>query len=174
MCQCEYIFVFLRLVLCSVVITGITSNSHNHVDAIQWDHAVDLNDDYRVLWNIVGQEITFEVQVRTLGYVGLGFSLDGKLPGSDVAIGWVSQGQAHFQVSNWKSRTKKSIFNFTFKSSRYSYILKHTWYLLCPLTLAHTCRCCPKWVDADMPIQQQSKTKQKNRISLYGKFIVAE
>lgn len=99
MCQCEYIFVFLRLVLCSVVITGITSHSHSHVNAIQWDHAVDLNDDYRVLWNIVGQEITFEVQVRTLGYVGLGFSLDGKLPGSDVAIGWVSQGQAHFQVS---------------------------------------------------------------------------
>lgn len=97
MCQCEYIFVFLRFVVCSAAISAISS--HSAVNAIHWDHAVDLNDDYRVLWNIVGQEITFEVQVRTLGYIGLGFSLDGKLPGSDVAIGWVSQGQAHFQVS---------------------------------------------------------------------------
>lgn len=125
MCQCECIFVFLRLVLYSVVITGITSNSYSHhVNAIQWDHAVDLNDDYRVLWNIVGQEITFEVQVRTLGYVGLGFSLDGKLPGSDVAIGWVSQGQAYFQVS-----ARIDYFHFTFLF----YFLSNRWHLL-PIT----------------------------------------
>lgn len=100
MCQCSNFFIMLRLVLCGIVIIGI-SGSHNYVNAIHWDHSVELNYDYRVLWNIIGQEITFEVQVRTLGYVGLGFSLDGKLPGSDVAIGWVSQGQAHFQVSKY-------------------------------------------------------------------------
>lgn len=64
-----------------------------------WDHSINLNDDYRLLWNIREQEITFEIQVRTLGYVGLGFSKDGTIYGSDMAIGWVDQGQAHFQVS---------------------------------------------------------------------------
>lgn len=67
--------------------------------AYHWDHSVDLNDDFRMLWYIREQEITFEIQVRTLGYVGLGFSRDGKIFGSDIAIGWVDQGQAHFQVS---------------------------------------------------------------------------
>lgn len=139
MCQCEYIFVLLRLVLCSVVITGITSNSHSHVNAIQWDHAVDLNDDYRVLWNIVGQEITFEVQVRTLGYVGLGFSLDGKLPGSDVAIGWVSQGQAHFQVREKNRNNKGKKINFSIRNvPKLKFTLVYLSYKLVRLSLSHT------------------------------------
>lgn len=70
------------------------------VHSISWDRSVDLNNDFRLLWTINKQEITFEVQVRTLGYVGLGFSRDGQLGGSDVAVGWVDQGQAYFQVCN--------------------------------------------------------------------------
>lgn len=68
------------------------------VNGAHWDHSIDLNDDYRVLWNIRDHEIIFEAQVRTLGYIGLGFSRDGTIYGADVAIGWVDQGQAHFQV----------------------------------------------------------------------------
>lgn len=99
--KCEYILVlFVKLIVCSIVISVSGYNNSSLVHAIHWDHSVDLNDDYRVLWNIFGQEITFEVQVRTLGYVGLGFSHDGRMPGSDIAIGWVSQGQVHFQVSS--------------------------------------------------------------------------
>lgn len=69
------------------------------VSAIHWDHAVDLNEDFRILWTIINQDITFEIQARTLGYVGFGFSPDGNLPGSDIAIGWVDRGQTYFQVS---------------------------------------------------------------------------
>lgn len=98
---CEYFLVTcIKLILCSLVISVSAFSKSSLVHAIHWDHSVDLNNDFRLLWNIYGQEITFEVQVRTLGYVGLGFSHDGRLPGSDVAIGWVSQGQVHFQVSS--------------------------------------------------------------------------
>lgn len=90
---------FIKLLTWTIVLSITVFNGSSRCEAIHWDHSVDLNDDYRVLWNILGQEITFEVQVRTLGYVGFGFSHDGRLPGSDVAIGWVSQGQVHFQVS---------------------------------------------------------------------------
>lgn len=97
---CEYILVTLiKLLLCSYVICVSEFSRSSLVHAIHWEHSVNLNDDYRLMWNIYGQEITFEVQARTLGYVGLGFSPDGRLPGSDVVIGWVSQGQVHFQVS---------------------------------------------------------------------------
>lgn len=73
-----------------------------------WDHSVNLNDDYRLLWTVNKpqqpqygqQEITFEVQVRTLGYIGFGFSRDGSRAGADLVIGWVDHGQTYFQVSN--------------------------------------------------------------------------
>lgn len=68
------------------------------VTAIHWDHAVHLNADYRLLWSLKQQDITFEVQVRTAGYVGLGFSPDGERSGADMAIGWIDQGQTYFQV----------------------------------------------------------------------------
>uniref|UniRef100_A0A182IQY1 DOMON domain-containing protein n=1 Tax=Anopheles atroparvus TaxID=41427 RepID=A0A182IQY1_ANOAO len=68
--------------------------------AAHWDHAVFLDDDYRLLWSITGQDITFEVQARTKGYIGLGFSKDGTIYGADVVIGWVDQGQVHFQAQS--------------------------------------------------------------------------
>lgn len=97
------------------------------VIGIRWEHSVDLNDDYRVLWTInklpsMSQqqqqllahtqqqqqqsylphltEITFEVQVRTQGYIGFGFSPDGQLAGSDIVIGWVDHGHTYFHVSS--------------------------------------------------------------------------
>lgn len=65
-----------------------------------WDHAIDLNEDFRILWQIINQDITFEIQARTLGYVGFGFSPDGNVAGADMAIGWVDKGQTYFQVSD--------------------------------------------------------------------------
>ena len=66
--------------------------------AAHWDHAVDLDENYRLLWSLSQQDITFEVQARTSGYVGLGFSTDGTIYGADIIIGWVENGQVHFQV----------------------------------------------------------------------------
>lgn len=100
MCQSDYwLGICMKLMIWTIMFLSINLNGSSHVKAINFDHSIDLNDDYRVLWNIVGQEITFEIQVRTLGYIGFGFSQDGRLPGSDIAIGWVSQGKVHFQVS---------------------------------------------------------------------------
>lgn len=102
------------------------------VIGIRWEHSVDLNDDYRVLWTIsklpsMSQqqqltqqqlqqqqqpqqsylphltEITFEIQVRTLGYIGFGFSPDGQRAGSDLVIGWVSDGKTYFHVSSFSN-----------------------------------------------------------------------
>lgn len=65
---------------------------------INWEHVLDLNEDFRILWTIINQDITFEIQARTLGYVGLGFSLDGTQENADMAIGWVDKGHTYFQV----------------------------------------------------------------------------
>lgn len=69
------------------------------VFSVHWDHSTYLNDDFRLLWTVQSPDVTFEVQVRTLGYVGLGFSRDGSRSGADIAIGWIDHGQTFFQVS---------------------------------------------------------------------------
>lgn len=73
----------------------------NFVKAARWSHSAMLSPDYRLLWSLGPgpQDITFELQVRTLGYVGFGFSKDGRMAGSDMVVGWVDQGQVYFQVS---------------------------------------------------------------------------
>lgn len=62
-----------------------------------WDHSLDLNNNFRLLWTIMNDSALFEVQVRTHGYVGFGFSATGREEGADIAIGWVDKGQTFFQ-----------------------------------------------------------------------------
>ncbi|KXJ84161.1 hypothetical protein RP20_CCG018054 [Aedes albopictus] len=65
----------------------------------KWDHIMDFDQNYRLLWTSTGQDITFEIQSRTQGFVGLGFSRDGTLADSDIVVGWMDDGQTRFQVS---------------------------------------------------------------------------
>ncbi|XP_049539223.1 MOXD1 homolog 2-like [Anopheles darlingi] len=83
------------LVLCGLCVTG--SGAAAAGPQPQWDHLVDFDPNYRLLWTVGSQEITFEIQARTLGYVGLGFSKDGTLSGADIAIGWIDQGHVYLQ-----------------------------------------------------------------------------
>ncbi|XP_053955143.1 MOXD1 homolog 2-like [Anastrepha ludens] len=62
-----------------------------------WDHTLDLNDDFRLLWTIINDDAVFEIQVKTRGFVGVGFSKTGSQEGTDIAIGWVDKGQTFFQ-----------------------------------------------------------------------------
>ncbi|KAM7356534.1 MOXD1 homolog 2-like isoform 1-T2 [Cochliomyia hominivorax] len=73
------------------------SYSNMEYDTMNWDHTVDLNEDFRLFWTIIKQDITFEIQVRTLGYIGFGFSKDGNQIGADMAVGWVDGGHTFFQ-----------------------------------------------------------------------------
>lgn len=80
------------LLLLSACLLGVA-------DAAHWTHSAELDRNFAVFWTPGEDDITFEVQVRTLGYVGLGFSSDGKMKGADMIIGWVRDGQVFFQVS---------------------------------------------------------------------------
>ena len=57
---------------------------------------------YGLHWNFSRstETIYFAVNVSTTGWVGLGLSPNGQMPGSDVVIGWVSDtGEGYFHVS---------------------------------------------------------------------------
>lgn len=85
-CYLRYVFILLQISVSAVI-------------GIHWDHSVLMNDDFRLLWSTKYQDITFEIQVRTHGYIGFGFSRDGSRAGADIVIGWIDQGQTYFQVS---------------------------------------------------------------------------
>ena len=63
---------------------------------------------YQLYWTFDNTQktITFNVVVRTTGWVGFGLSPDGGMVGSDVVIGWIaSDGSSHFHVSVYAART---------------------------------------------------------------------
>ncbi|XP_076272907.1 MOXD1 homolog 1 [Rhynchophorus ferrugineus] len=71
---------------------GKHSRNRRQVDSdIVWTHSLALDSDGFVVlkWQPRHQEILFRVEARTLGYVGLGFSPNGKMEGADMIIGWV-------------------------------------------------------------------------------------
>ena len=55
-------------------------------------------DRYHLFWKFDKKTITFEVHVKTKGYVVLGVSRTGGMEDADVAIAWVKDGEAYIQV----------------------------------------------------------------------------
>uniref|UniRef100_A0AAG5DFT0 DOMON domain-containing protein n=1 Tax=Anopheles atroparvus TaxID=41427 RepID=A0AAG5DFT0_ANOAO len=87
-----------RVLRALVVLLVLCDASSGAGGSERWEHLVDFDPNFRLLWNVDGQEVTFEMQARTLGYVGLGFSKDGTLAGADLVVGWMDdQGHAHLQ-----------------------------------------------------------------------------
>ena len=67
--------------------------------SIEWKHSAVLDNNFLVLWTPGENDVTFEVQVKTPGYVGFGFTKEDGSEGVDMVIGWVdNNGQVHLQV----------------------------------------------------------------------------
>ncbi|KAK3087443.1 hypothetical protein FSP39_005971 [Pinctada imbricata] len=58
---------------------------------------LDADENYHLFWKFTDTNITFETHVRTKGYVGFGFSSNGKMYPGDVVVGWVKDGVTHFK-----------------------------------------------------------------------------
>ena len=63
-----------------------------------FNHSVALDKNYALFWNYNDTHVTFEVHVKTRGYVGFGISDKGKMSPADVVMGWVKNGVTHFAV----------------------------------------------------------------------------
>ncbi|XP_014787916.1 DBH-like monooxygenase protein 1 [Octopus bimaculoides] len=56
---------------------------------------MDLNKTYQLSWKFNKSHIEFHTEVKTLGYVALGLSMDGSLKNADVFFAGVSNGQSY-------------------------------------------------------------------------------
>ena len=81
-------------------------NAHSHSDELseQYTYNVQLDNEGRyTMFYSYDTELSIlriAVLVQTTGWIGLGISPNGQMPGSDVVMGWVDRsGQAFLQVT---------------------------------------------------------------------------
>lgn len=100
--QSHYLNKMMQSVILLPVLMLMLVNNYDRLtvaaQSSELDHAIDLDENYRLQWRVIDEEIFFEIQVRTTGYVGFGFSRDGTIYGADLVIGWIDEGHAYFQV----------------------------------------------------------------------------
>ncbi len=83
----------------SHTVTFARADSHS-TEANNFTHSAVLDEygRFTLFWKFDAENITFEVRANTSGWVGLGFSPNGGMPGSDIVTGWVQDGEAYLQV----------------------------------------------------------------------------
>ena len=89
-------------VACMLMASVIPVNSKPQPsEPFDYQAVLSKDDTYHLFWKFDEKNITFEVHVKSKGYVGFGLSPDGSMKGSDIVIGWVKDGKAYFQVGDY-------------------------------------------------------------------------
>ena len=99
---CVYITGFLIVVVGSVPAPAVGVNTPT--ESYKKFEILDANKGgkYKLFWKFNDTHITFEVHVKTTGYVGFGISDNGGMYPGDVVVGWVgTNGSVHFKVKLW-------------------------------------------------------------------------
>ncbi|CAH1233754.1 MOXD1 [Branchiostoma lanceolatum] len=79
-----------------IVVTALLyGGSASAVSDLTHHEVLDENGDFLLSWTFDDEQIEFEARVKTRGWLGLGLSPNGGMPGSDIVIGWVKDGQTH-------------------------------------------------------------------------------
>ncbi|XP_047477058.1 DBH-like monooxygenase protein 1 [Penaeus chinensis] len=91
----------MLIYLVSTVLTlgiGASALPGERLPPFAFQHAamLDQRGHFHMLWTPREKDIAIEIQVATHGYVGLGFSSNGGMKGSDIVLGWVdTDGKLH-------------------------------------------------------------------------------
>jgi DOMON domain len=85
--------------LCKLVVLLVCLTGEKAL-GLQFENELVFDENCTLLWNVgTDNEVVFEVQARTFGYVGVGFSQKGELSGSDVVVVWMNNGDGFIEVS---------------------------------------------------------------------------
>ncbi|CAF4133963.1 unnamed protein product [Rotaria magnacalcarata] len=107
----------LYLITLSIVVDRVRSISSPLEPFIIYQHSVELEKDVADLWwtvDSVKGEITFELHIKTIGWIALGISPAGGMVGADIGVGWVDQtGRLYFQDRYSFGRARPMIDNTT-------------------------------------------------------------
>ena len=84
-----------------LLFTAFFRASTANVDDYKFSLFLDNEETFQLQWKVDKREgwIEFQAIVKTLGWIGIGFSPNGQMSGSDIIIGWVNNDQAFLQVN---------------------------------------------------------------------------
>lgn len=73
---------------------------------LEFPFSENLDDDgnYQLYWKPNKTHVTFEVHVKTRGYVGFGISPNGRMYPADIVVGWVKDGKTYFTVNKQQNK----------------------------------------------------------------------
>ena len=96
-------FYYFVIVFAAVFLSFASSAHDNNLEEEYTFHReLDPSGHYVLYWrfNLSTETIHFAVDVETEGWVGFGISHTGRMPGSDVVMGWIDDrtGESHFNV----------------------------------------------------------------------------
>ena len=94
-------------ILAALLLVQVDAHTHDELSE-QYTYSVQLDNEghYTMFYSYDDDSsiLRIAVLVETTGWIGLGISPNGQMPGSDVVIGWVDQsGNAFLQVTNFHS-----------------------------------------------------------------------
>ncbi|CAF3793088.1 unnamed protein product [Rotaria sp. Silwood1] len=92
---------WLRVALALLIIEKCASISSPIQPMANYKYSIELEANIADLWwtiDDVRKEITFDLHIRTTGWIALGISPGGGMTGADIGVGWVdSRGRVYFQ-----------------------------------------------------------------------------
>ncbi|XP_011494981.1 PREDICTED: MOXD1 homolog 2 [Ceratosolen solmsi marchali] len=89
-----------KILLAFIILTQLVSS-------IEWKYSALLDNNFLMLWTPGDNDVTFEVHVKTAGYIGFGFMRNSDHDSIDIVIGWIdNDGQAHLQDRHIKGANR--------------------------------------------------------------------
>lgn len=83
------IFAIFLWLASTTILTQANTIPHQHSILLKNIEVLDGEGKYILGWEISGDEIIFEIEAETLGWVGFGISPQGGMTGADIFIGGV-------------------------------------------------------------------------------------
>jgi hypothetical protein len=87
---------------------------HIPTEAFPYNRTLDDHGEFVLFWKFNDSHITFEVHVKTRGYVGFGISPNGKMYPAEIVIGWVKDGHAHLTVCVHLALIENRLYNYVY------------------------------------------------------------
>ncbi|CAF2811812.1 unnamed protein product [Rotaria sp. Silwood2] len=112
-----WLYTVSHIILSLLVIQKINGISSPLQSYTSYRYSTELQRNVADLWwtvNETQQEITFELHIKTTGWIALGISPAGGMKGADIGLGWVDEGgQVRFQDRYANSSSPPVIDNTT-------------------------------------------------------------
>eukprot|EP01084_Bolivina_argentea_P054950 100771_1 len=70
---------------------------YNWEDEFEYNVWLDNPNEFKLYWSHDNDTIIFGIEAHSMGWIALGISATGQMPGSDIFLGWIDDGKVYLQ-----------------------------------------------------------------------------